>query len=164
MKFNNLNDLYVDTLKDLYNAEQQIISALPKMVSAASSPDLKRGLQDHLDQTRRQVDRLHQIFNEMGTSPTGKKCRGMEGLLEEGEEILNSGADPDVKDAGLIASAQKVEHYEISGYGTARTFAQQLGFSNAAQVLQQILQEEKTTDEKLTALAESGINIQAKKQ
>jgi len=163
MKLNNLNDLYVDTLKDLYSAEQQIISALPKMVNAASSPDLKRGLQDHLDQTRRQVDRLSQIFNELGTSPTGKKCRGMEGLIEEGEEILNSHADPDVTDAGLIASAQKVEHYEISDYGTARTFARQLGFTNAAQVLQQILQEEKTTDEKLTALAESGINIQAKK-
>jgi len=114
MKLNNLNDLYVDTLKDLYSAEQQIISALPKMVNAASSPDLKRGLQDHLDQTRRQVDRLSQIFNELGTSPTGKKCRGMEGLIEEGEEILNSHADPDVTDAGLIASAQKVEHYEIS--------------------------------------------------
>jgi ferritin-like metal-binding protein YciE len=164
MKLNNLNDLYVDTLKDLYSAEQQIISALPKMVKAASSPDLKRGLQDHLDQTRRQVDRLSQIFTELGTSPTGKKCKGMEGLIEEGEEILESNANPDVLDAGLIASAQKVEHYEISGYGTARTFARQLGFTNAAQVLQQILQEEKTTDEKLTALAESGINIQAKKQ
>jgi ferritin-like metal-binding protein YciE len=164
MKLNNLHDLYVDTLKDLYNAEQQIVTALPKMADAASSPDLKRGLRDHLDQTQRQVDRLHQIFEELGTSPTGKKCVGMEGLIEEGNEIVNSQADPDVKDAGIIASAQKVEHYEISGYGTARTFAQQLGFTRAAQVLQQILQEEKTTDEKLTALAESGVNIQAKKQ
>jgi ferritin-like metal-binding protein YciE len=163
MDLKTLDDLYVDTLKDLYNAEQQIITALPKMVSAASSPDLKRGLQDHLDQTKRQVDMLHQVFDELGTNPAGKKCVGMEGIIEEGKEILDSHADPDVKDAGLIASAQKVEHYEISGYGTARTFAQHLGYTKAAGILQRILQEEKTTDDKLTALAESGINIQAKK-
>jgi len=162
MKLNTLHDLYVDQLKDLYNAENQIVKALPKMEKAAHSQPLQKAYHDHLEQTRHQVQRLEQIFNELGESPTGKRCKGMEGLLEEGEEILTEDADPDVRDAGLIAAAQKVEHYEISGYGTARTFAERLGFTKAAQVLQQILDEEKQTDEKLTALAESSVNTRAK--
>jgi len=163
MKLQTLHDLYIDNLKDLYNAENQIIKALPKMAKAATSPQLQQAYTTHLEQTQRQIERLDQIFNELDIKPTGKRCRGMEGLIEEGQELIEENADPDVRDAGLIAAAQKVEHYEISGYGTARTYAEHLGFTKAVRLLDQILAEEKETDAKLTTLAESSINIKAER-
>lgn len=163
MKINNLNDLYIDQIRDLYNAEKQVEKSLPKMVKSSSSQELQHGFEMHLEQTKQQIDRLTQIFEELNIRPTGKACQGMEGILTEGEELLkDKGIDPAVKDAALIASAQRVEHYEIAGYGTARTYAQKLGYTKAAKLLEQTLQEERQTDEKLTQLAESGINQQAK--
>lgn len=163
MKINNLNDLYIDQIRDLYNAEKQVEKSLPKMVKSSSSQELQHGFEMHLEQTKQQIDRLTQIFEELNIRPTGKACQGMEGILTEGEEFLkDKGIDPAVKDAALIASAQRVEHYEIAGYGTARTYAQKLGYTKAAKLLEQTLQEERQTDEKLTLLAESGINQQAK--
>jgi ferritin-like metal-binding protein YciE len=163
MKVENLEDLYVDLLKDLYSAEQQLIKALPKMSKAAHSPDLRRGFDEHLKQTQRQAERIERIFSERKNgSPTGKKCVGMEGLIEEGSELLKEDVEPEVLDAGLIAAAQKVEHYEISGYGTARAWARKLGHDDAARLLEETLDEEAMTDEKLTKLAETHINVQAK--
>lgn len=162
MKLDNLKDLYIDSLRDLYNAETQIEKALPKMENAATLPALKEAYHNHLEQTKLQANRLQQIFDELDERPTGKKCKGMEGIIAEGQEILSENADPAVRDAGLIAAAQKVEHYEISGYGTARTYADKLGYKQAARLLQQTLDEEKQTDERLTALAESGVNAAAK--
>ncbi len=163
-KMNSLEDLFVETLKDLYSAEHQIIKALPKMVKAANSPDLQKDFQDHLEQTKMQAQRIEQIFNDgVEGTPRGKKCVGMEGIIREGDEVISENAAPDVKDAGLIAAAQKVEHYEMAGYGTARTYAQMLGHEKAARLLQQTLDEEEQTDKKLTKLAESGINQQAEK-
>jgi ferritin-like metal-binding protein YciE len=161
MPLKNLQDLYVDELKDLYNAEQQILKALPKMAKAASSNELKNAFNEHLEQTREQVRRLDQIFEELGKAPRGKKCLGMQGIIEEGSEILKEKADPSVKDASLISAAQRVEHYEMAGYGTVRTFAQMLGYDDQAQVLQQTLNEEGDTDHKLTQLAENVINPEA---
>jgi ferritin-like metal-binding protein YciE len=158
----NLNDLFVDVLKDLYDAETQITKALPKMIEQAKSPDLKAGFQDHLEMTKRQKDRLEQIFSEMKVSPEGKKCMGMQGLIKEGNEVMQEASDPDVKDAAMIAAAQKIEHYEISGYGTARTYANALGHQNFAQMLDMTLDEEAKTDKKLTKLAEGHINAKAK--
>jgi ferritin-like metal-binding protein YciE len=165
-KLNSLEDLFVDTLKDLYSAEHQIMKALPKMAKAANNEDLRQGLNQHLEQTKKQAERIEQIFNDGNADgiqgkPGGKKCVGMEGLLKEGDELLAEDAEPDVRDAGIIAAAQKVEHYEISGYGTARTFAQMLGYRQAVKLLQQTLDEEAQTDKKLTAMAESHINRQA---
>jgi len=162
MEMESLRELYIDELKDLYSAENQIIKALPKMIKAASSPKLKAGFEEHLQQTRNQVERLEKIFKELDESPKGKKCKGMEGLIEEGKELMEEDAEPEVLDAGLIAAAQHVEHYEIAGYGCVRTYAELLGDKNAVKLLQQTLDEEKTTDEKLTALAKS-INIKAQK-
>lgn len=161
MKMNNLEELFIDTLQDLYSAENQIITALPKMASAANAPDLKQGFEMHLNQTKEQVRRLEQIFADRKGSPRGKKCVGMEGIIKEGEELMKEKATPEVLDAGLIAAAQKVEHYEMAGYGTARTYAQMLGYNDAARLLQQTLNEEADTDKKLTALAESHINLEA---
>ncbi|MBI4788467.1 MAG: ferritin-like domain-containing protein [Chloroflexi bacterium] len=158
MAMQNLRDLYVDELKDLYSAEHQIIRALPKMAKAASAPELKNAFNQHLEQTKHQVERLERIFKDLGKTPRGKKCLGMEGIIEEGSEMLKEKADAAVKDAGLISAAQRVEHYEMAGYGTARTFAQMLGFNDAAQALQETLNEEGDTDHKLTQLAESMIN------
>jgi ferritin-like metal-binding protein YciE len=157
----SLRDLYIDELKDLYNAEHQITKALPKMIEAASHPDLKNGFREHLKQTEGQIARLDRIFEAMGRGPRGKHCKAMEGLLEEGEELIKEGGDPDALDAGLICAAQKVEHYEIAGYGTARTWARLLGEKEACALLQQTLDEEGATDEKLTLLAESHINREA---
>jgi ferritin-like metal-binding protein YciE len=155
----HLQDLYVEELRDLYNAEKQILKALPKMAERASNQELQTAFQMHTDQTERQVERLERIFDDLGTKPTGKHCKGMEGLIEEGKELLEKkNANPDALDAGLIAAAQKVEHYEIAGYGTVRTLAQQLGFSEHARLLQETLDEEGETDKKLTRLAESRIN------
>ena len=158
---NPLEELLVDELKDLYSAENQIIKALPKMAKAASSPELKRAFERHLEETRRQVERLNQIGETLDIRLTGKKCKGMEGLIEEGKEIMEEDLDDNAIDAGLIGAAQKVEHYEIAGYGTARTHAELLGHSKVAKLLQQTLDEEGATDKKLTALAESIINVEA---
>jgi ferritin-like metal-binding protein YciE len=152
--------LLQDELKDLYSAENQIIKALPKMIKAAVSPDLKRAFERHLEETRHQVERLDQIGGEMEIKLTGKKCKGMEGLIEEGKEAIEE-LDEENIDAGLIGAAQKVEHYEIAGYGTARTHAEMLGFKRVAKLLQQTLDEEGAADKKLTALAESVINVEA---
>jgi ferritin-like metal-binding protein YciE len=164
MKMQSLEALFVDQLKDLYDAEHQLIKALPKMAEAASSPDLKRGFQEHLAQTERQAQRLERIFSDRNEKPSGKKCVGMEGIIKEGEELIkNKEMDKDVKDAGLIMAAQKVEHYEIASYGTVRTYAETLGMKDVAQTLQQTLDEESMTNEKLTALAESHINMEARR-
>lgn len=160
-KMSTLEDLYMDLLKDLYSAEKQIVKALPKMAKNAQSPDLQKAFQEHLRQTEGQVERIERIFAELDGSPRGKKCVGMEGLLEEGNELLKEDVEPDVLDAGLIAAAQKVEHYEIAGYGTARSWARRLGYNNAAKLLEQTLEEESMANEKLTKIAESHVNMEA---
>ncbi len=161
MKLTNLQDLFVEELKDLYSAENQILKALPQMADAAATPELKQAFQEHLEQTRGQVQRLEQIFQKLGASPTGKRCKGTAGVIAEGEELMKQGGDPDTLDAGLIGAAQKVEHYEIAGYGTARTWARLLGENDAAQLLQQTLDEEGQTDKKLTQLSERKLNKDA---
>ena len=158
---NPLEELLVDELKDLYSAENQIIKALPKMAKAATAPELKRAFERHLEETRRQVERLNQIGEALDIKMTGKKCKGMEGLLEEGKEVMEEDLDENALDAGLIGAAQKVEHYEIAGYGTARTYAKHLGNKEVQKLLQQTLDEEGKTDKLLTKLAESSINIEA---
>jgi ferritin-like metal-binding protein YciE len=160
-KMQTLDDLYTDMLKDLYSAEKQLVKALPKMAKNAQSPDLQKAFQEHLKQTEGHVERIERIFSDLGGSPRGKKCVGMEGLVEEGNELLQEQVDPDVLDAGLIAAAQKVEHYEIASYGTVRTWAEHLGYNQAAQLLQQTLDEEGEANKKLTQLAESHINMEA---
>jgi ferritin-like metal-binding protein YciE len=161
MPMESMQDLYLHELKDLYNAEKQILQALPKMAKKASHEELRRAFEEHQATTEEQVRRLETIFDDLKQSPTGKKCKGMEGLIEEGEEILKEQADPDVRDAALIGAAQRVEHYEIAGYGTARTYARQLGFNNHVELLQRTLDEEGQTDERLTKLAEGRINREA---
>ncbi|HEX6657371.1 MAG TPA: ferritin-like domain-containing protein [Ilumatobacter sp.] len=158
---NPLEELLVDELKDLYSAESQIVKALPRMAKAAGSPELRRAFERHLEETRRQVERLDQIGDELEVRLTGKKCKGMAGLIEEGKELIEEDLDQDALDAGLIGAAQKVEHYEIAAYGTARTHAEMLGYNKVARLLQQTLNEEGATDKKLTALAESIINVEA---
>jgi ferritin-like metal-binding protein YciE len=159
MQVNSLQELYVEQLRDLYNAENQLVKALPKMAKAAKSSTLREGFEHHLEQTRGHVDRLEQIFSAMDESPKGRKCAGMEGLVEEGEEAIKEQSS-NALDAGLIASAQRVEHYEIAAYGTVRTFAELLGAEEAVNLLQQTLDEEKETDEKLTKLSKS-VNAEA---
>jgi len=161
MELESLRALYVDELKDLYSAEGQILKALPRMIKAASNRQLKQALTQHERVTRKQVQRLDRIFKDLDESPRGKKCRGMEGLLEEGKELIAEKPEPDVLDAGLISKAQHVEHYEIAGYGTVRAWAQQLGYDQHATLLQQTLDEEGEADKTLTQLAESSINIEA---
>jgi ferritin-like metal-binding protein YciE len=161
MSMDSLKDLYIDELKDLYNAENQLLKALPKMARKASAPELKRAFQDHLVQTEGHVNRLEKIFKGLGEKPTGKTCKAMKGLVEEGKEIIEEDGDAAVLDAALIGAAQKVEHYEIAGYGVARTFASLLGEEDAMQTLQRTLNEEGETDKKLTSIAESAINIEA---
>jgi ferritin-like metal-binding protein YciE len=157
---NPLQELLVDQLKDLYSAENQIVKALPKMAKSATSEPLRRAFERHLEETRGHVARLEQIAEEMDVSLRGKKCKGAEGLIEEGKEAISEFED-DVLDAALIGSAQKVEHYEIAGYGTARTHANMLGLTKVAKLLQQTLDEEGATDKKLTQLAESVVNLKA---
>jgi ferritin-like metal-binding protein YciE len=152
--------LFTDEVADIYDAEQQILKALPKMIDGASNAELKSALQDHLSETQRQVKRLDEIFSELGERPS-KKCKGMAGLLAEGEEILKEDFPPVVKDAGIIAAAQRVEHYEIAAYGTARTFATYLGYDQMVKLLQVTLDEEKDADRVLTELAYSSINVEA---
>jgi ferritin-like metal-binding protein YciE len=156
-----LEDLFVHELKDLYSAEQQLIKALPKMAKAASSEHLRAGFEEHLEQTKGHAERLEKILDDLGQSHRGTKCKAMEGLVEEGKQMIDEDAPPQVKDAGLIAAAQRVEHYEIAGYGTACTFAKILGHSEAEEALQKTLDEEKETDEKLSDLARSEVNVAA---
>ena len=161
MALNTLQDLLVEELKDTYSSETQIVKALPKMAQAATSPQLKAAFEKHLVETQNQVKRLEQIFQQLGESPEGNDCEATEGLVKEGEELMGEQADPQVLDAGLIAAAQKVEHYEIASYGTLTTWAKELGHTQIADLLHQTLSEEKMTDEALTALAESRINSSA---
>ena len=160
-EMDTLHALYVEELKDLWSAENQILKGLPRMIKAASHPQLKRAFTKHAAQTKMQVKRLERICKELGESPRGKKCVGMEGLLEEAKDLLSEKPEPNVLDAGLISAAQHVEHYEMAGYGTVRTYAQQLGFDGQAALLQQTLDEEGETDKLLSSLAESSINIEA---
>ena len=161
MEMETLRELYVDELKDLYSAEKQLVKALPKMAKNATSPELQDAFTDHLEQTKGHVERLEQIFETLEASPGGKKCVGMEGLIEEAKELLEEDAAEDVLDAGLISKAQHVEHYEIAGYGTVRTYALVLGEDDHAALLQQTLDEEIEADKLLTRLAESSINMNA---
>jgi len=161
MEMQTLQDLYVDELKDLYSAENQIIKALPKMIKAASHNELKQAFTRHLRETERHVERIEQVCESLGVSPKGKKCVGMEGLLKEGAELIKEKPEPDVLDAGLISAAQHVEHYEMAGYGCVRTYARQLGYESQAEMLQATLDEEGATDKLLTEIAERSINIEA---
>ena len=156
-----LHGLFVDELKDLYNAENQLIKALPRMAKAAAAPELKRAFEHHLGETRRQAQRLEQIGRALDVKITGKKCKGMEGLIAEGKELLQEDLDESVVDAGLIGAAQKIEHYEIAAYGTARSHAQVLGHEKIARLLQQTLDEEGQADKKLTTIAERMVNAEA---
>ena len=158
MALESLQDLFLNELKDVLNAEKQIISALPKMARAASSPELEQAFTKHLRETEGQVRRLEQIFKSLGQTPRGKKCKGMEGLMEEGKEILEEDGAEEVIDAALIAAAQRVEHYEIAAYGCLRTYAQLLGYEDSDRLLEQTLHEEEATDKALTALGQGGIN------
>jgi ferritin-like metal-binding protein YciE len=160
-KFETLRDLYVNELRDLHSAEQQLIAALPKMAEAATSSQLKNALTTHLEQTRGHVRRLEQIFNALGDKPSGKTCEAMKGLIAEGESYVKASGDDSVRDAGLIGAAQRVEHYEIAGYGTARSLANRLGEKNAAELLQRTLEEEGDADHKLSEIAEGEVNIAA---
>ena len=161
MELDTLKDLYIGEIKDLYSAERQLVKALPKMARAAKDTQLQQAFRTHLKETAEHAARLEQICKDLGVSARGKKCVAMEGLIEEGSELIKENTDPDVLDAGLISKAQRVEHYEIAGYGTVRTYARQLGFENHAELLQQTLDEEGRTDHLLTELAESGINVEA---
>jgi ferritin-like metal-binding protein YciE len=161
MPLDSLHGLYVDELKDLYSAENQLLKALPKMAKKATAPELKAAFTEHLEVTRTQVGRLEEIFTALETSPKGKKCKAMEGLIAEGQEVLEEDGEPAVIDAALIACAQRVEHYEMAGYGCVRTFARLLGFDDAVELLQATLDEEGAADEKLTELGETVINVEA---
>lgn len=161
MDIDTMEKLFVHELKDLYSAENQILKALPKMAKKASNSKLKAAFEEHLTQTKEQVKRLEQIFDGLDFKPGGHKCKGMEGLIEEGEDAMEDAEDDEVRDAAMIAAAQRVEHYEIAGYGTARTYARLLGNDKAAKLLQTTLDEEGATDKKLTKLAESTVNQDA---
>lgn len=160
MQDSALKERYIDELKDIYSAENQLIKALPKMAKAATSEELRTGFEEHLEQTRGHAQRLEQIFEALGEKPTGKKCQGMEGLITEGSAVLEEDLEDEVRDAALISAAQRVEHYEIAAYGTVRTYAELLGEEEAMGLLQETLEEEKETDQKLTTLAKE-INVQA---
>jgi ferritin-like metal-binding protein YciE len=161
MQREDLMELYVEQLKDMYSAEKQIVRALPKLIKAAENEDLSDALEQHLQITEQQVERLAEIFGKLGRSERGKKCKGMEGLLEEGSELFEGEFDGAVLDAGIIGAAQKVEHYEIAAYGTLKAFAETLGEAEAARLLDQTLMEEKEADEKLTQIAMGSINSEA---
>ena len=162
MKLMMLDDLFVEEMQDLYSAENQLVQALPKIAKAVSSPELRRAFEDHLEQTKGHVRRIEEIFSDLEGSPKGKKCVGMEGLLKEGKEFLDDDIQDEVRDAALISAAQRVEHYEIAGYGSARAHAEELGYLEAVTLLQQTLDEEKDADRKLTQIAETRVNEYAK--
>jgi len=163
MELQTLKDLFIVELKDLYSAEKQIIKALPKMIKAASNEKLKAGFAEHLEETKEHAVRLEKLLEKHGQTTRGPKCKGMEGVLKEGEEMIEEEADEEVRDAGLIAAAQRVEHYEMAGYGCARTYAETLKDKECAAVLQKTLDEEGATDKKLTKLAQTTINLAAVK-
>src|SRR6266404_5323627 len=162
MQMSSLQELFIKELQDLYSAENQIVKALPKMAKAASSDELRGAFEEHLEQSKVHVERLERILNELDENPKGKKCKGMEGLIEEAKELLEEDASPEVLDAGLISAAQRVEHYEMAGYGCVRTYAELLEDRDGALLLQTTLTEESDTDKKLTKLANSVINVAAK--
>ncbi|MEO8295062.1 MAG: ferritin-like domain-containing protein [Gemmatimonadota bacterium] len=164
MKLETLEELYIDEIKDLWSAEKQILQALPKMIRAVEHKELKRAFKTHERQTRQHVKRLERVCRKLGVSPRGKKCEGMEGLLKEGSGLIGERPDQDVLDAGLLSAAQHVEHYEMAGYGTVRTWARLLGRKDEAAILQQTLNEEGETDHLLTKLANRLINIDADKE
>ncbi len=161
MKLETLKDLYISQLKDLYSAEKQLIKALPKMAKAATNSDLSAGFNEHLQQTIEHAARLESVLESHGESTRGPKCKAMEGLVEEGAEMIEEEGDDEVRDAGLICAAQRVEHYEMAGYGCVVTFAELLGDKAGAKLLKQTLDEEAATDKKLTTLAKSAINLAA---
>ena len=161
MKLDTLKTLYIDELRDIYNAENQLLKALPKMAKAASSEELKDAFEKHLEQTKTHVERLEEVFEDIGEKPKGKTCKAMKGLIEEGSEILQEDGEESVIDAGIIVAAQKVEHYEIAGYGSVRTFAQLLGKDQSAELLQTTLDEESEANELLNNLAEDIVNPEA---
>jgi ferritin-like metal-binding protein YciE len=158
MALDSLQDLFLNELKDVLNAEKQLVQALPRMAKAAQAPELKQAITKHLKETEGHVDRLERIFRSLGQTPRGKACKGMQGLIEEGKEILEEDGAPEVIDAAIISAAQRVEHYEMAAYGCLRTYAQLLGNTEADRLLQQTLAEEEATDKALTELAEGGIN------
>ena len=162
-EFNSLDDLFWAEIADLYDAEQRLTKALPKMAASAHSPELRKAFEQHLSETEGQVRRLEQIFSSLDHKRDGATCEAMKGLIQEGDQMATAKGNPDVRDAALIAAAQRVEHYEISGYGSARVFAHRLGYNDAARLLQQTLDEEKHTDQKLNMLAEQSINVRAER-
>ncbi|HYO15978.1 MAG TPA: ferritin-like domain-containing protein [Thermoanaerobaculia bacterium] len=161
MEIDSLRKLYVEELKDIYSAEKQLLQALPRMAKKTKNPELRKGFEMHVEQTRMQLERLDRIFEALGKSSRGKKCKGMEGLIEEGKEMMQEDMEPEVLDAALISAAQKVEHYEIASYGTVRTYANLLGEKDHVKLLQETLNEEGEMDKQLTRLAESQINVEA---
>jgi ferritin-like metal-binding protein YciE len=161
MHMQDLQDLYVEELRDLYNAEKQLVKALPKMAKKASHDELKEAFTTHLDETKGHVERLEEIFGKLGKRAGGKTCKAMQGIVEEGKEMMEEDAEPEVLDAALIAAAQRAEHYEIAAYGTVRTYAKLLGDKQAAKLLQSTLDEEGKTDKLLTQIAENSINVDA---
>jgi ferritin-like metal-binding protein YciE len=163
MEMENLQELLVEELKDLYSAEKQILRSLPKVARKVQSDELRQALEEHVEQTGQQVQRLETVLEKMGESPRGKKCKGMEGLIAENDELLEEDADPEVLDAGLIVGMQKVEHYEIAGYGSCVTFAKLLGDRESAELLAQTLDEEEKADKRLSAIAKRTVNVKAQK-
>ena len=161
MKLDSLRTLWIEEMRDLYNAENQLLKALPKMAKKASTPELKEAFESHLEETRTHVERLEEIFARLGKKPSGKTCKAMKGLVEEGSEMMEEDGPESVIDAGLIAAAQRVEHYEMAGYGVVRTFASVLGEDEAQELLQETLDEEGAADKKLTEIAESFVNEDA---
>lgn len=162
MALNSMQDLAIYKLQAIYDAEQQALQAYPQIMDAVTSPELKQGLQQHMQQTQQQVQRLEQIFQQLGQTPRSQPCVSMQGLIQEAQQLIQQGGAPEVLDAAIIGAAQAIEHHEIAAYGTARTMAQQLGMTEAAQLLEQTLDEEKQTDAKLTTLAEQNVNQKAK--
>jgi ferritin-like metal-binding protein YciE len=161
MKLHSLEDLFHEQLRDMFDAEKQLVKALPKMAKAAAAPELREAFEEHLEQTREHVERLERVFELIGKKARGKSCAAMAGLVEEGADIIDADGEPMVLDAGLIAAAQRVEHYEMAGYGCLRTWAQQMGNKEVARILEKTLNEEKETDQKLTDLAENLVNLAA---
>lgn len=161
MKYETLKDLFLDELRDIYDAENEIVKALPKMAGAASSPELRNAFTHHLDQTKRHVTRVEQIFEGLGEKPKAKKCDGVRGIIDEGEDLMGQKGDASVLDAGLIAAAQRVEHYEMAVYGSLRNWASRIGNSQAVPLLEETLNEEKEADHTLTQIADQSVNRQA---
>ena len=161
LKLESVEDLFLAELRDLYDAENQLLKAIPKLVEAASTPALKMAFSQHLEQTKGHVGRLDRVFRQLDVNPSGETCEAMKGLVKEGEEFIQAKGEPSVRDAGLIGAAQRVEHYEMAGYGTARTLAKRLGFEEIAIILQNTLEEEGEADRKLTAVAENEVNARA---